>query len=365
MTFLIILDGADEGDASLLKAARTPCLDMIIKNGVSGKAAFFTEGMNVDSLSCISTILGLAPCEIPDSRAPLEAAGFGIDVDKDDLVWRCNVVSVKNGILTSFNGGGLSKPEMCEFALTAAKHSPPDISFFHLSDYRNIIVVKGDHTAHGSFHGITPPHQGVGMPYEKMLERIAHSGGLTQFIMESSRIKNGYMLYPWAPGKKAALPQAKKNAACVCKAEIMAGIAKSMGMALCIPKHATADYDTDLKEKARAALTLSKQHETVIIHVNGTDELAHKRNFNGKVRFFEKIDSDIIGELLSGVSSGARFIITSDHVTSSVTGCHESLPVNWHCADFHKAGGYFCRPSIDGSLTGKEMFYNLLKEEIN
>jgi 2,3-bisphosphoglycerate-independent phosphoglycerate mutase len=371
LIFLIILDGAAESGTRFLnglspaEAAHTPCLDNIIRHGVSGNAAFFIPGRDADSLTCILTMLGVPADRIPASRAPLEALGAGIEIEGGGIVWRCNVVSEKGGVLASFNGGGLSKSELRDFSAAAAGLLPPDITLFHLSDYRNLLVMKD-----GGNHEICdldtpPPHQNLGLPVSGLLKGISDNRELARFIRESRRIRNGYMLYPWGAGREEKLPCYRqltgRTAGCVCKTEIMAGIAKAMGMGVCIPAHATGDFDTDLKEKARAALELAGGCDTVVVHINGTDELAHRRDIEGKVRFIEKTDNDLTGRILSETNIDARFIITSDHVTSSETGRHERLPVTWHCADFKVDGRRFVPPPIDANLAGQEQFYKLLQ----
>jgi 2,3-bisphosphoglycerate-independent phosphoglycerate mutase len=369
LIFLIILDGAQENNMSALnggapvKAAYIPQLDKIIRHGMTGEAEFFTSGREADSLTCILTMLGVPADWIPASRAPLEALGAGIEVEENELVYRCNVVSTENGRLSSFNGGRLSREKMKAFAAEAACHSPPGIRLFHLSDYRNLLVVKNGKTENPA--DSLPPQQSIGLPVFDLLSRFSLDRELLQFIDKSKEILPGYMFYPWGAGVVQKLPQFRlltgHTAACVCRAEIMAGIAKGMGMEVSIPPHATGDFDTDLKEKARAALGFAGRCGTVVIHVNGTDELAHRRDLNGKIRFIEKIDTNLIGTILSETREDIRFIVTSDHVTSSETGRHEKLPVKWVCADYYADAGIFSAPPAQAGLTGRRLVHKLLQ----
>lgn len=364
MTFLIILDGADERDSQLPGLDNMPFMREIIRCGVSGTAAFYRPGREVDSLCCIAAMLGVPAEKIPVSRAPLEAMGAGIPVAEDALVLRCNLVTVQDGRLTAFNGGRLTKADMRDFALKAAACTSDGLALHHLSEYRNLLMI--DHYE-GLFPEIPPPHQSIGRPVGELLAPVQVNPQLSRFIARSGEIKNGYMLYPWAAGKKAALPGYKqltgKTAGCVCKAEIVAGIARAMGMTLRIPPKATGDLDTDLSQKAHAAAELSKLCDTVIIHVNGTDELSHRRNFAGKISFLERIDAELIGELTGSLDRDARFIITADHVTGSDSGCHERLPVSWHCADYYACEQRFVPPPIERKRSGDNQFYSLLLRE--
>ena len=104
---------------------------------------------------------------------------------------------------------------------------------------------------------------------------------------------------------------------------------------------------------------MAYQYDTIIIHVNGTDELAHRQNLSGKMMLLEKIDANLIGKIVSSANGNTRLLITSDHVASSRTGKHERLPVMWFCADLRN--GMFSPPPVDVSLDGKQQFDWLLR----
>jgi 2,3-bisphosphoglycerate-independent phosphoglycerate mutase len=377
LTFLIILDGAEESISfsngrSPIEEAFTPNLDKLLMNGISGKAEFFPTGMDAESLVCIPYMLGVPEKSIPRSRAPIEALGAGFEVKSGSCVCRCNLVSVENGRLASFNGGNLGREQMKEFALNASRLVPPNFRLYHLSDYRNLLVVDvGGQTEElmadiMPIVNIAPPHQNLGKPVDDLLKSVQTGSDISKFICEIRKIKPGFMLYPWGAGQTVGMPSCGqlfgKSAACVCKAEIMSGIAKALGMAVYIPPNATGDFDTDLEEKAQAALNFARSFDIVVIHINGTDELAHRRDLHGKIKFIEAIDALLLGVILSGINRDARFIVTSDHVTSSETGRHENLPVKWYCAEFNAKSSSFTPPVKTRIPADRKMFSELLLE---
>ena len=109
----------------------------------------------------------------------------------------------------------------------------------------------------------------------------------------------------------------------VCKAEIVRGIGKALGMEVVVPKNATGDVDTDLFTKAEATLELLKQYDFVLAHFNGTDEAAHRYDALEKVAFIERIDKEFLGTVLAAVQEPLKIVICGDHVTSSVSGKHD------------------------------------------
>lgn len=357
MTFLIVLDGAEEAEGRL-PPALMPRFSRFTENAACKGAEFFLPGRPVDSLSCIMSMLGVPEGKIPPCRAPVEALGAGIEVPAGGSVFRCNVAAELGGRLASFNGGGLSREELRDFSAEAARLAPAGFSLRHLSDYRNLLSAPIQFCPE-----VPPPHESVGKPIEALLSGLSADVRLSRFVDSSRKIRQGFLLYPWGAGAAASpVTDSAIDGRCafVCGAEVVSGIAKLLGAKAYAPPGATGDADTDLAAKAKAALRLAARFDTVVVHVNGTDELAHRRDLAGKAAFLEKIDRFLLAPILDGAGRGTRVIVTSDHVTSSVSGCHERLPVRWWCADFEAAGRAVAPPAAEG---GREGFHRLLKGE--
>lgn len=328
---LIILDGLSEEKISILnnktplEYAKTPTLDKIIKNGIHSHKKFYTEERVPDSLGCILSILGVEESRIPKNRAYLEAIAAGIKIEEDEAVLRCNLISVKDNLLESFNGKNLTNKEMDE-AANIVKISE-GISLYHLSDYRNILVLKKNNVLL-SLKTI-PPHENLGLCVDELLGDYKKIKVLDDFINCNQFTIKGrqYMFYPWGVSEAVTLPTFEsihnKTCSCVCGAEIVRGIAKAMNIDLPKLKNATGDVDTDLKEKARTVLNEIKTHDVVIAHINGTDEVSHRMDVHGKINFIEKIDREFLNEIYEE-SRSTQLIVLSDHQTSSITGKHET-----------------------------------------
>jgi 2,3-bisphosphoglycerate-independent phosphoglycerate mutase len=354
MVFLVLIDGGEEykENVSIFDRANMPVLEKIKKHGYRGKIEFFPEGFEADSLTCILTMLGVKPQKIPTSRASLEAVAAGIKMLDTDYIMRCNVVSVCDNRLKSFNGMGLNSAQMKDFALKASSFLPKGVELFHLSEYRNLLRFKYDMLGN-EIISQPPPQESIGQEIKLLFKGVYRSKMLSSIIEDSSRIMDGYMLYPWGLSKNVQLPtfadMAGIRCGCVCKTEIMCGIAKKMGIKTIVPPDATADFDTNLTEKLNSAKELADICDMVIIHINGADELAHRRDYKGKLSFIEKIDEIVLGGLLSEMKCNFRLVVTSDHVTNSATGRHESEEVNWFCTDYKYHLGQMGCPHFDGT----------------
>ena len=108
------------------------------------------------------------------------------------------------------------------------------------------------------------------------------------------------------------------------------GIAKAMNMYLPVLNNATAEVDTDLVEKAQKTLELSKEYDFVLLHINGADESAHRKNEEEKINFINKIDKEVIGYLMKNIETNTSLIVTSDHGTSAKSGNHINGEVDYY-----------------------------------
>ncbi|MGD9568418.1 MAG: phosphoglycerate mutase [Sedimentibacter sp.] len=336
-TILIILDGASEdkifelGNKTPLEYACTPVLDKIVIRGEHKNTTFYPTDKKPDSLNCILTILGVNEKLIPPNRAYLEALAADIRIEEFEAALRCNLVSIKNGRLLSFNGMGLAKSEMESAALNVKIFE--GMKFYNISGYRNILAVNKNKI---NFKlNDMPPHENMGETVDAMLENIRSINILYEFTKDNIfKVNNEeYMFYPWGISESVKLPTFKelhnKTCSCICNAEIVKGIAKTMKMNVPLLKNSTGDVDTDLREKAETALSELKSHDVVIVHINGTDEASHRRNLSEKIKFIERIDKEFLAHIYEEAKYNAKIIIVADHQTSSITGKHAKGPVDF------------------------------------
>lgn len=338
-TLMIIIDGlTDDPQESLdgktpLMAARCSALDFMRKNGAYGFFDTVPQGFAADSLTCISTLLGVPPHSLPVGRAYAEALSLGVHIGEDDAVCRCSLVTLDGGgrLLSACAAGASGKTELCREL--AERLAPQGMSFVPMGGYKNLLVLRG---CAKDARGVTTfaPHQHEGEPFEALLPRGASAvcGRLAE-LARASVTPHGagaLALLPWGTATAQSLPQFAAlhgvNGAAVCATEVMRGIAIGMGMRVVTPQGATADSDTDLGAKARAALALLGGGELVLVHINGADELSHRKDAAGKTEFISRIDKELLAPLLSRSPKGTRFLVCSDHSALCATGGHRGEP---------------------------------------
>src|SRR3954468_18010045 len=187
---IIIPDGAaDEplvelGGKTPIEAAATPNMDRVAMEGRQGLARTVPEGFESGSDVATMTLLGYDPKVYHTGRAPLEAAAQQIPLSATDWVFRCNLVTVIDGIMKDHSAGGISDAEAQKLlADLARKIDLPGFQFYNGVSYRNLLVYRGAQ----EFDVTTkPPHEFPEEPTAKYLPR-GKGSDLLNHIIEASQ----------------------------------------------------------------------------------------------------------------------------------------------------------------------------------
>ena len=118
MKFAIIIpDGAADdpieslGNLTPLEVAKKPFMDEIARTGIIGTARTVPDGFESGSDVATMSLLGYDPARYHTGRAPLEAAAQRIKLSPSDWVFRCNLVTTKDGVMIDHSAGGISDLE--------------------------------------------------------------------------------------------------------------------------------------------------------------------------------------------------------------------------------------------------------------
>ena len=337
-SLLILIDGLGDDPISVWQGqtpyehAKHPAMDALIQNGMLGYLSICENDIIPESCSCILRLLGVDKKDIPHNRAYLELLANNRDVSEYEMVLRCNLAALdESGRLAAFNGQGLTAQQMRE-AARLCDGVLKDIEFIHLSEYRNLLVLNKEAAVLEC--AVKPPHESVGENAGELLKELRQQSlAINYFLQETAKrlqplAHDGlhYELYPWGPSARQGLPSFTElhglKGGAVCKAEIVRGIAKALKMDVLTPPAATGDVDTDVRAKAEGALTLLEQNDFVIAHFNGSDEAAHRYDYQAKADFISRIDEQFVQTIAAQYKEPLRVVICGDHVTSSVTGKH-------------------------------------------
>ena len=142
---IILGDGmADEPLSELsgmtpLEAAHTPNMDHIAREGAMGLLKTVPDGFTAGSDIANLSVLGYDPAECYTGRGALEAASMGISLESDDFAYRCNLVTIRDGILEDFNAGHITSDEGALLLKTLNQHLHGIVCHAGIS-YRNLLT---------------------------------------------------------------------------------------------------------------------------------------------------------------------------------------------------------------------------------
>ncbi len=148
MKYLVILgDGmADEpldelGGKTPLEYAHTPSMDRIATEGSMGMVQTIPDGFEAGSDIANLSVLGYDPRLFYTGRGPLEAMSMGIALGENDIAYRCNLVSIRDGIMEDFSAGHISSGEGAKL-LESLQGKVKGAEFHPGISYRNLLVVS-------------------------------------------------------------------------------------------------------------------------------------------------------------------------------------------------------------------------------
>lgn len=354
---LVIIDGVSDepieqlGRRTPLEVAYAPHVHYIASRGQVGRIATTFPGYPIESMVCIMGLLGYPPEQFyPTGRASFEALAKGIPLQPNDLVLRCNTITVDPGTdrLADFTAGLISDSDARKL-ISQVSLPHPNWELYPGQSYRNILIIRGANVAASTLKCFEP-HMNIGKAVEDALVAAKDSSAqdfvaeLNRFLLDTRRQIEGMqlpascranMLWVWSPSVKPVWPSFRSrtgvDAAVVGGLDFLHGIAMAARIHFDIIPGATGYIDTDYAAKARYALQYLEDYDFVLVHVNAADEEAHQHNHAGKIEAVEKTDCLIVGPLLQALHSrypgDFRIAVCGDHMTRCHDGKHADDPV--------------------------------------
>ncbi len=348
---VIIPDGAADvplaelGNRTPLQAARKPNMDWIAAHGRCGTVRTVPRNMECGSDVAILSVLGYDPREFYTGRAPLEAAARGVPVGENEWVFRCNFVTIIDGVMEDHSAGHISSKESA--ALIAELNrlvAQERLHFFPGVSYRHLMTLKGEVNVK-----TTPPHDILGqkvadhMPTGPGSEILSTLFARSQEIFANHEVNQvrrdlgenpATHIWLWGQGKMPNLPNFQEKygmrGVAITAVDLVRGIAKLIGWDCVEVAGATGFLDTDFAGKGQAAIGALANYDVVCVHVEASDECGHQADAKGKVQALEQIDKFIVGPLLKHFQAGQdewRILVLPDHPTPCTKRTHTSEPV--------------------------------------
>jgi 2,3-bisphosphoglycerate-independent phosphoglycerate mutase len=359
---IIVPDGAaDEpleelGGKTPLEAAETPNMDRISIEGRLGLVRTVPEGFEPGSDVAQMSLLGYDPLRYYSGRAPVEAAARGIRLGLDDWVFRCNLVTIADGLMADHSAGHISTEEASSLIKELRAHLTDErVSLYTGVSYRHLLVFQGMDFEVRTY----PPHDHIGKPVEKILPRGKGADVLIQLINQSQQLFAGHevnkvrqdlgenqvsSIWLWGQGKQARLDSFRKRyglqGVAITAVDLVRGLAKLIGFDLIDVPGATGFIDTNYEGKGQAAVEALKKYDLVFVHIEAPDEAGHEGDTEAKKKAIEQVDKYIAGPILKALEQyeSWRILVLPDHPTPVHGGAHSAEPVPFAMAGTQISG---------------------------
>lgn len=337
-----------------LEAADTPHMDEIASAGELGLVNTIPPDLPPGSSVGNMSLMGLDSGKYFSGRAPLEARGQGVSVKKDDVVFRCNLVSLgkkgKRQIMEDYSGGHPSTEEAGQYVKRLDEELGGDgFKFYSGVSYRNLLIWEnGRNEIDSGDIALTPPHDITGEPVEKYLPQGAGADKLKriqdragEILKRESKFFNGIWL--WGAGVKPDLPSFQEryglNGAVVSAVDLIKGLGAFTGLSPVEVEGATGSIDTDYEGKVRAVKENLKDGSLLFLHIEAPDEASHAGDLELKIEAIELIDERILEPLVNYLSAGkdSRLLLVTDHITGIESKTHERGPVPFAIREFSRS----------------------------
>jgi 2,3-bisphosphoglycerate-independent phosphoglycerate mutase len=351
MKYIILIgDGmADEpldqlGGKTPLEAASTPNLDFLAQNGFCGMSKNVPDGMQPGSDVAIMSIFGYDPAKEYTGRGPLEALAKGIRLFPDDLVYRCNLVTIEDDIMVDFTAGHIKTEEALKFIrMIDKKYGSDRKRFIPGVSYRHLFIIKEGNEDVTT----TPPHDITGKNIKEYLpkgrgslipkELMKNAAKVLIFSdLNSARLARGEKkvthIWLWGQGKKPALKKLTDRynieGAVVTAVDLLKGLGIAAGLKTIDVPGATGFLDTNYEGKVSLGLEALEDHDLLIVHVEAPDECGHMGDVQKKIQAIEDFDARIVGPYLKGLEGQEfRMLVLPDHPTPIRLKTHSAEPV--------------------------------------
>jgi len=349
---VVIIDGAAghplpgrEGKTSL-EMADTSNLNALAETGTVGLTRTVPERMEPSSACACMSIMGYDPRIYYKGRSAIEALSMGINIGRSEVVFRCNLVAIRDGKMLDYSAGHITSGEARQLIEALDKNLGNEtIKFYPGVSYRHVLKLKGHEETLEAV--CTPPHDIPGQPIDNYLPR-GQGAALLKDLMQRSepvlaqhpvnlaRQSRGEVpattiwLF-WPSGPVPSLPPFIEvyglNSAMISGVDLLRGLAQMARIEVVKVDGVTDGLDNNYEAQAKGALKALERQDLVIVHVEAPDEAGHVGSIEQKIKAIEKTDREIISLLRDYEADKLRLLIMPDHPTPIDIQTHTDEPV--------------------------------------
>jgi len=348
---LLVFDGMSDFPLEELEGrtpmmvANTPYMDDLASKGMVGKAVNHPPEMYAGSDTCNMSILGYDPAKYGCGRGPLEAASIGIPLNREDVAYRCNLITTDGERMIDSSAGHIGTEDArVLIGLVAEKLGGQFVQFYPGVSYRHIMVWRcGEDDV-----SCKEPYKHIGEPLADIMPEGDGDEKLRRLIWDSHEILDRHpinrrrrdeghgpanMVWFWGQGRAPELPaffrKHGKTGAVVAAVDLVRGIGRLVGLDVIDVPGATGYIDTNYVGKGEYAFQALEDHDFVFVHVEAADEAGHEKDIEKKIYAIEQMDEHVLGTILHRMKrfDDFRLMLLPDHPTPIALGSHAQDPV--------------------------------------
>lgn len=352
------------GDKTLLQFAHTPYMDLLAKNGKTGRLHTIPRGFHPGSEVANTAILGYDLHEVYEGRGPLEAASIGYEMRPEDMAMRCNIITLLDGKIYNHHGGHLTTEQGDLLIQYLNKHLGNErVRFITGIQYRHLLVIKN-----ASKHVVcAPPHDHPGEEWKPLLVKPEPNARreegrmsaeetaelINHLILRSQELLAGHpfnqgrpvpanSIWPWSGGYRPSMLTlsdmfpAVRSGSVISAVDLIRGIGHYAGLDIIKVPGATGLANTNYEGKVEAALEALRHQDFVFLHIEASDEAGHDGDLELKLKTIENLDSRAVRPIYEAVSQWDEPVcvaVMPDHPTPVELRTHVDEPVPfliWH-----------------------------------
>lgn len=339
-----------------LMVAKTPNMDWLAQHGSMGLVRTVPDGFNPGSEIANLSIFGYDPLKYYTGRGPLEAASLGVELKKDDLAFRCNLVTLQpqgsKVVMEDFAAGHISDAEANEIIIDLDRAIGTEKSRFYSGvSYRHLMVMENGASSGSDMEKLelTPPHDIIGQEITPFLPKNDNSGKwIFNLMAESQRflkehpvnlarkvrgLRPANSIWLWGQGRSPQMVTLKErfgiDGYVISAVHLIKGIGLLAGLEVLQVPGITGYLDTNYEGKGQYGLRGLEKKDFVYIHVEAPDEAGHMGDLRLKIEAIEAFDEKVVGTILKGIKTfdKVKVMVLPDHPTPLSVRTHTSDPI--------------------------------------
>jgi 2,3-bisphosphoglycerate-independent phosphoglycerate mutase len=357
------------------------------KEGVLGMARTVPEGMEPSSACACMSVFGYDPLVYYRGRASIEARSMGIPVGDGEVVFRCNLVSGRDGRMFDYSAGHISTEEAGRIIRTLNKElGSGQFRFYPGISYRHILKITGHEDTLKAV--CTPPHDIPGREIKDYLPQGPGSELLLDLMKRSEKVLRDHPVNRerrargetapdriwlfWGSGRLLEMPPFKEeyglDAVMTSGVDLLRGLAGMVGMGILDIAGVNDGLDNDYPAQINGALEALKDNDLAVVHIEAPDEAAHGGSIDEKIEAIRRIDSEVIGRLREWRSDKFRVLVMPDHPTPIEIRTHTGDPVPfmlWGEGFENNGAARFTEPEAAKTGLYIDPGYNIMRKLVN